>query len=65
VRSHAETRFISLDSIEMSSLRLIKVDVDGKELDVLQSGAMQIERFRPTLYFENDVQDASGRCSPT
>ena len=52
-------RFIAIDDLELDALDLIKVDVDGKELDVLQSGAMQIERFRPTLYVENDVRDAS------
>ena len=38
---------------------MIKVDVDGKELDVLQSGEMQIERHRPILYFENDMREVS------
>jgi hypothetical protein len=41
------------------TLHLLKIDVDGGELDVLKSGEMQIERFRPTLYFENDVQEKS------
>lgn len=53
------TRFVAIDDLDLEALDLIKVDVDGKELAVLQSGAMQIERFRPTLYFENDVQEAS------
>lgn len=53
------TQFITLDSLKLDACDLIKVDVDGKELDVLQSGEMQIERFRPILYFENDVRDAS------
>jgi FkbM family methyltransferase len=53
------TQFIALNSLELSGCDLIKVDVDGKELDVLQSADMQIERFRPVLYFENDVQAAS------
>jgi len=53
------THFLALDSLELTALDLIKVDVDGKELEVLQSGEMQIERFRPVLYFENDVREAS------
>jgi FkbM family methyltransferase len=54
-----DTRFMSIDSLDLSACDLIKVDVDGKELEVLESGEMQIERFRPVLYFENDVQSAS------
>lgn len=53
------TQFSTLDSLDLSGCDLIKVDVDGKELEVLQSGEMQIERFRPVLYFENDVREAS------
>jgi len=53
------TQFLALDSLELSACDLIKVDVDGKELEVLQSGEMQIERYRPVLYFENDVKEAS------
>jgi FkbM family methyltransferase len=55
------TRFIALDALEVERCDLIKIDVDGKELEVLESGAMIIERFRPVLYFEDDVKDASPR----
>jgi FkbM family methyltransferase len=50
---------VALDSLELEACRLIKVDVDGGELDVLRSGEMHIERFRPILYFENDVREKS------
>ena len=50
---------MTLDSLDLAACDLIKIDVDGKELDVLQSGEMQIERHRPILYFENDVREAS------
>jgi len=59
VKEGWSTQFMSLDSLELTACDLIKVDVDGKELEVLQSGEMQIERYRPVLYFENDVRDAS------
>ena len=52
-------RFLALDSLDLEACDLIKIDVDGKELEVLQSGEMQIERHRPTLYFENDIREAS------
>ena len=51
--------FVALDALELTACDLLKVDVDGKELEVLKSGEMQIERFRPVLYFENDVKDVS------
>lgn len=51
--------FMALDDLDVPSCRMIKVDVDGKELDVLKSGEMLIERHRPVLYVENDVRDAS------
>lgn len=54
-----ETQFTALDALGLSSCDLMKVDVDGKELEVLQSGETMIERHRPVLYFENDVKDAS------
>jgi hypothetical protein len=52
-------QFMALDSLDLAALDLLKVDVDGKELEVLQSGEMQIERFRPILYFENDNRELS------
>lgn len=52
-------QFMAIDALEMDACDLIKVDVDGKELDVLQSGEMQIERFRPIIYFENDDRASS------
>ena len=54
-----QPRFVALDSLELPACDLLKIDVDGKELEVLKSGEMQIERFRPILYFENDVKDMS------
>jgi FkbM family methyltransferase len=53
------TQYLALDALDLAACALIKVDVDGKELEVLQSGEMQIERCRPVLYFENDVREAS------
>jgi FkbM family methyltransferase len=50
---------VSLDSLDLPACAFIKIDVDGKELDVLQSGEHCLERHRPVLYFENDVREAS------
>jgi FkbM family methyltransferase len=54
-----KTQFIALDALELDACDLIKVDVDGKELEVLRSGEMQIERYRPIIYFENDDKESS------
>jgi FkbM family methyltransferase len=54
-----DPRYLALDSLDLAACDLIKVDVDGKELEVLRSGEMHIERFRPVLYFENDARESS------
>jgi FkbM family methyltransferase len=59
VGSTWEPHFLAIDALDLAECDLIKVDVDGKELDVLRSAEMTIERFRPILYFENDVRAAS------
>ena len=40
-------------------LDLIKIDVEGMEADVLTGAAGVIERFRPTVYVENERLDKS------
>ena len=59
VSSKWQAPFLALDALDLAACDLIKIDVDGRELDVLQSGEMQIERYRPILYFENEVREAS------
>jgi FkbM family methyltransferase len=54
-------QFLSLDALDLARCDLIKIDVDGNELEVLKSGEMQIEKHRPVLYFENDVRDSSSK----
>lgn len=53
-------QYMTIDSLDLERCDLIKVDVDGRELEVLRSGEMRIESFRPVLYFENDVRERSG-----
>ena len=50
---------ITLDSLGLSNCRLLKVDVEGMELDVLQGAANLIRTFLPALYVENDRADRS------
>jgi FkbM family methyltransferase len=59
VGNPSASAFLTLDSLELNACHFIKVDVDGGELEVFRSGEMQIERFRPILYFENELRDKS------
>ena len=47
------------DFIQPSHCKLIKIDVEGMESDVLKGAAGLIEKFRPTLYVENDRPEKS------
>lgn len=49
----------TLDSYGFGRLDLLKIDVEGMELDVLQGAADTIRRLRPTIYCENDRQEKS------
>ena len=48
------TEYFDLDSI-----KLIKIDVEGMEKDVLEGAKETIKKFSPILYLENDRQDRS------
>lgn len=48
-----------LDSLQVRSCRMLKIDVEGMELHALRGATGLIERFRPVLYVENDRKDRS------
>ncbi|HEX3865006.1 MAG TPA: FkbM family methyltransferase [Stellaceae bacterium] len=48
-----------LDDFDLPSLRLLKVDVEGMETDVLRGARRTIAQHRPLLYVENDRRDQS------
>lgn len=56
---NADYKVTRIDDLNLKQCRLIKIDVDGHELDVLKSGTATIKRLRPVLYLENDVPDKS------
>jgi FkbM family methyltransferase len=58
-RAGEEVQFITLDSLALPTCRLIKVDVEGMELHVLQGARATIDRLRPVLYVENDRAEKS------
>lgn len=59
VSENWDTTFVSLDELKLEKLNFLKIDVDGHELTVLQSGVQSIKKFQPILYFENDSQEKS------
>jgi hypothetical protein len=53
-----KVRLMTIDELELSACRMIKVDVEGMELDALRGGEATISRLRPILYVENDGREA-------
>lgn len=49
----------TLDSYGLDALRLIKMDVEGAEGDVIAGASQTIRRLRPVLYVENDRMEKS------
>jgi FkbM family methyltransferase len=47
-----EVKVRPLDAFTLANVAVIKVDVEGRELDVLQGARETIERWRPTLVLE-------------
>jgi FkbM family methyltransferase len=50
---------IAIDDINLPKLRLIKMDVEGMELNAIMGAAATIERCRPILFIENDRTEKS------
>jgi FkbM family methyltransferase len=50
---------LRLDDLPLENCQLIKIDVEGMELDVLQGSRKTIRLFRPVLYLENNRPDRS------
>jgi FkbM family methyltransferase len=53
------TSIVQLDALGLTGCSFIKIDVDGKELEVLQSGERCLRDYRPVVYFENDIREMS------
>lgn len=50
---------VTIDSLQLSACRLIKMDVEGMEVEALRGAADTIRRCRPALYVENDREERS------
>jgi FkbM family methyltransferase len=54
-----EVPVVTIDSLNLPHLRLMKIDVEGMEIDVLRGAAQTIGRCQPALFVENDRDDRS------
>lgn len=50
---------VTLDSLELNACRVIKVDVEGMEKEVLSGGSESISRLRPLMFVENNNAEHS------
>jgi len=50
-----EVACITIDSLNLSKLKLIKIDVDGHELQVLNGAVETISNCKPIIYIENEI----------
>ena len=55
----AMVKVVRVDDLKLTRCNLIKVDVEGMEVDVLAGAASTIERFRPVLFVENNTIERS------
>jgi FkbM family methyltransferase len=44
----------TLDELGLAACHMLKLDLEGMEIEALQGGATLVRRFRPALYVEND-----------
>jgi FkbM family methyltransferase len=49
----------TLDSLDLPMCHLLKVDVEGMEIPVLQGAERTIDMYRPLMYVENDRVESS------
>jgi FkbM family methyltransferase len=54
-----DVELVTIDSLALPRLRLLKVDVEGMECQVVTGARATIERFQPALYIENDRAEHS------
>lgn len=57
--SGVEVPLIKIDGEKLKNCHLIKIDVEGWELKVLQGAAQVIHKHRPIIYVENNKEDHS------
>jgi len=53
---------IRIDDLELRTCNLLKMDVEGMELDVLRGAKETIAEHRPVVYFEQNTDRQFGAC---
>lgn len=56
-----EVEIVTLDSLGLKSCRLIKIDVEGMEPEVIRGARATIEAHRPVLFVECNTRDGAAR----
>ena len=51
---------IAIDTLELPRVDLIKLDIEGMEMDALAGAAQTVERCQPIVLVETDKVDARG-----
>ena len=60
VRQGCQVECLTLDKfIDLPRIKLIKIDVEGMETEVIAGGLQLLQKFKPFLYVENDRLDKS------
>jgi FkbM family methyltransferase len=57
-RAAGSIKAVTLDSLDIAGATLLKIDVEGMELEVLAGGEGLINRSHPVVYLETDALDA-------
>ena len=59
VEAGEDVPLTTLDALNLSTCHLLKIDVEGMEVEVLRGAAATIARCRPVIYAENDRVERS------
>ena len=57
IKNAGSTHMRTIDSLKLDRVDLIKVDVEGMELDVLHGAVQTLIKFQPMIYVETDNEE--------